>query len=181
MEHDAAAPLSDDERHAIARSELHQSFGWIAFGLAILIGSLRMDRLESQNINPYTVPGLLPGLLGIAMMLLGSLLALRSWRRGAFASPHQRFAFDGAGARRVALIVGLCVTFGVVLVGHGLPFWLAAAIFVSVAIVVLQRPQRIAAGERLGLRRIAIAAIIGLGAGGIITLVFQQVFLVRLP
>ena len=42
-----------------------------------------MDRLERQNINPYTVPGLLPGLLGIAMILLGGVLALRSWRRGA--------------------------------------------------------------------------------------------------
>jgi Tripartite tricarboxylate transporter TctB family len=181
MEHDATAPMSDDERRALARSELHQSFGWTALGLAVFIASWRMDRLESQNINPYTVPGLLPGLLGIAMMLLGTLLALRSWRRGALAARTHGFAFDAAAARRVALIVGLCVTFGVVLVGHGLPFWLAAAIFVSVAIVVLQRPQRIAAGERLGLRRIAIAAIIGLGAGGIITLVFQQVFLVRLP
>ena len=180
MEHEPSAPLSDEERRVLARSELHQSFGWIALGLAVLVGSWRMDRLESQNINPYTVPGLLPGLLGIAMMLLGTLLALRSWRRGALDAQH-RFVFDAAAVRRVALIVGLCVTFGVVLVGHGLPFWLAAAIFVSVAIIVLQRPQRVAAGERLGLRRLAVAAIIGLGAGGIITLVFQQVFLVRLP
>lgn len=181
MEHDTAAPASDDERRALARSELHQSLGWIALGLAVFVASWRMDRLENQNINPYTVPGLLPGLLGIAMMLLGGLLALRSWRRGALAATHAAFAFGAAAAKRVALVVGLCVTFGVVLVGHGLPFWLAAAIFVSVAIVVLQRPQRIAAGESLGLRRIAIAAIIGLGAGGIITLIFQQVFLVRLP
>ena len=181
MEHEPSVPLSDEERRALARSELHQSFGWLALGLAVLIGSLRMDRLESQNINPYTVPGLLPGLLGIAMMLLGTLLALRSWRRGALASRTHGFAFDARAAGRVALIVGLCVTFGIVLVGHGLPFWLAAAIFVSVAIVVLQRPQRIAAGETLGLRRLVVAALIGLGAGGIITLVFQQVFLVRLP
>ena len=146
----------------------------------MLIGSLRMDRLASQNINPYTVPGLLPGLLGIAMMLLGSLLALRSWRRGALASQH-RFALDAAAARRIALIVGLCVTFGAVLVGHGLPFWLAAAIFVSVAIVLLQRPQRLATGETLGMRRLLTALVIGLGAGGVITLIFQQVFLVRLP
>jgi len=174
MEHDATAPVSDEERKVLARSELHQAIGWIALGLAVFVGSWRMDRLESQNINPYTVPGLLPG-------LLGSLLGLRSWRRGALAARTHGFAFDGAAVRRVALIIGLCVTFGVVLVGHGLPFWLAAALFVSVAIVVLQRPQRIAAGETLGLRRLAIAAIIGLGAGGIITLVFQQVFLVRLP
>src|SRR5450432_4508807 len=143
----------------------------MALGLAVFVASWRMDRLESQNINPYTVPGLLPGLLGTAMMLLGALLALRSWRRGALTAGRGSFGFDAATARRVALVVGLCVTFGVVLVGHGLPFWLAAATFVSVTIVLLQRPQRIAARERLGLRKVVVAAIIGLGAGGIITLV----------
>ena len=51
--------------------------------------SFAMDRLEAQHINPYTVPGLLPGLLGIVMILLGGLLALRSWRRGAL---HQSAA-----------------------------------------------------------------------------------------
>jgi hypothetical protein len=181
VQHDADAPADERDPHAIARSELLQAGGWITLGGAVLIASLRMDRLESQHINPYTVPGLLPGLLGIAMMLLGTLLALRSWRRGALAGTIAASSFDAAMARRVALIVALCVTFGVVLVGHGLPFWLAAALFVSVTIVLLQRPQRIAAGERLGLRKLVVAAIIGLGAGEIITLVFQQVFLVRLP
>lgn len=181
MEHEATFTASDDARRVLARSELHQSFGWIALGLAVLVGSWRMDRLESQNINPYTVPGLLPGLLGIAMMLLGGLLALRSWRRGASCASHAAFAFDAASAKRVALVVGLCVAFGAGLVGHGLPFWLAAAIFVTVAIVSLQWPQRVAAGARPGLREFAIAAVIGLCAGGAITLVFQQIFLVRLP
>ena len=52
------------------------------FGFAVLVLSLRMDRLEAQNINPYTIPGLLPGLLGIVMLGLGILLGVRSWRRG---------------------------------------------------------------------------------------------------
>ena len=149
--------------------------------MAVLIASLRMDRLASQNINPYTVPGLLPGLLGIVMMLLATLLGLRSWRRGALAAAPERRAIDLAVVRRVALVLGLCVVFGVVLVGHGLPFWLAAAIFVSIAIVTLQAPQRAAAGRRLGVRDAIVAVIIGLCAGGAITLVFQQLFLVRLP
>ena len=181
MEHEPSTPLSDDERRALARSELQQSAGWIARGLAGLVASWRVVRLESQNINPYTVPGLLPGLLGIAMMLLGGLLALRSWRRGALGATHAAFGFDAATAKRVALVVGLCVAFGVGLVGHGVPFWLAAAIFVSVAIFSLQWPQRVAAGRRPGLRELVKAAVIGVCAGGVITLVFQQIFLVRLP
>jgi len=31
----------------------------MALGIAILIGSVTMDRLEKQGINPYTIPGLL--------------------------------------------------------------------------------------------------------------------------
>ncbi|MDQ6638071.1 MAG: tripartite tricarboxylate transporter TctB family protein [Pseudomonadota bacterium] len=181
MQPDTDAPLDEDAQLALARSELFQAGGWFALGLAVLIGSLRMDRLESQHINPYTVPGLLPGLLGLATMLLGTLLALRSWRRGALKAKHAAFEFDPAAARRVALVLSLCAAFGVVLVGHGLPFWLAAAIFVSVAIVTLQRPQRLAAARRLGIRDVLIAIVIGLGAGAAITLVFQQLFLVRLP
>jgi hypothetical protein len=83
--------------------------------------------------------------------------------------------------KQILLVLALCLTFGVVLVGHGLPFWLAAAIFVSVAIVALQSRQRQATGQTLGLRRIATAAAIGLGAGIAITIVFQEIFLVRLP
>jgi hypothetical protein len=178
-----SSPLSTPEAdaHVTARSDLYQACGWIALGAAILIGALQMDRLERQDINPYTVPGLLPGLLGIAMMLLGTLLALRSWRRGALARGPTPPSFDHATARRLALVLGLCVTFGAVLVGHGLPFWLAAAIFVSVAIITLQRPQRIAAGTKLTLRPLLSAIVIGLGAGAAITVVFQLLFLVRLP
>ncbi len=182
MNHDPEGELSQADARLAARAELKQSLGWAVLGAAILIASLRMDRLESQGINPYTVPGLLPALLGIVMLLLAGLLALRSWRRGALqADLAIAPAFDTASARRVALVIALCLVFGIVLVGHGLPFWLAAALFVSVAIVSLQAPLRRAAGRTLGLRDVVIAAVIGLGAGAAITLVFQQIFLVRLP
>jgi len=76
-------------------------------------------------------------------------------------------------------VLGLCLAFGIGLVGHGLPFWLAAAIFVSATISILQYPQRRAEGQVV--RGIVTALVIGLGAGLAITLVFQEFFLVRLP
>ena len=72
-----------------------------------------------------------------------------------------------------------CLVFGSALVGHGVPFWLAAASFVTVAILLLQ--PSVANRRRAGARSLAVAAAVGLGAGGAITVVFQQVFLVRLP
>src|SRR5216684_4701001 len=81
-----APPSREQEEAASLRSDFLSAIGWMALGLAILIGSVTMDRLSNQDINPYTIPGLLPGLLGIAMTILGALLAARSWRPHLLAS-----------------------------------------------------------------------------------------------
>lgn len=175
-----ASPTREQEEAARLRSDFLSALGWMALGVAILIASVRMDRLENQDINPYTIPGLLPGLLGIAMTILGALLAARSWRRHLLAFAN-RAPVNRAEQKRILLVLGLCLAFGVGLVGHGLPFWLAAAIFVTVAIVSLQYRERKSTGEKLSLRRLITAAAIGLGAGVAITIVFQEIFLVRLP
>jgi hypothetical protein len=175
-----SSPPGEPETLANLRSDFLSALGWMGLGIAILIGSVTMDRLEKQDINPYTIPGLLPGLLGIAMTILGMLLGLRSWRPHLLASAN-RAPIDRAELKRLLLVLGLCLAFGVGLVGHGLPFWLAAAIFVTVAILALQYQQRKSAGELLNLRRFVTVAAIGLGAGAVITIVFQEIFLVRLP
>ena len=168
--------------HVEPHADFLAGLGWMVLGIAILVASLMMDRLERQDVNPYTVPGLLPGLLGIAMFVLGGLLALRSWRRGGLHRPAANAtAQDRRERLRVAMVIALCVTFDVVLVGHGLPFWLAAWMFVTTAILLLQHSARQAAGEKLGVRVLLKAGAIGLGAGIAITLVFQEIFLVHLP
>jgi hypothetical protein len=185
----AVPASSPPEPEAIAslRSDFLSAIGWMGLGIAILIGSVTMDRLEKQGINPYTIPGLLPGLLGIAMTILGALLGLRSWRPHLFASAVSAAPADRGERKRLLLVLGLCLGFGVGLVGHGLPFWLAAAIFVTVAILSLQfqsgkqYQSRKSTGERSRVRSLVKAAAIGLGAGIAITVVFQDLFLVRLP
>jgi len=182
----ATPVISDPPLHGDAsispRSDIAGSVGWIAFGVAVLIGSVTMDRLEAQHINPYTAPGLLPGLLGAMMILLGSVLALRSLRRGALrltvapASPAQREEW-----RRIGIVLGLCATYCVVLIGHGLPFWLASTLYVTGSILILQRISRDAQTRRMSTRAVIKALVIGLGAGVITHLVFQDLFLVRLP
>ena len=177
----AYVDLPPEEARALAASELRGGLVWVVFGIAVLALSWRMDRLEAQHINPYTVPGLLPGLLGIVMILLGGLLALRSWRRGGRFVGAPEFAMSGESARRLALVVGLIVAYTVVLLGRGLPFWLGAAIYVTASIILLQAPQRAAEGRRLTAVEVGRALAIGLASGWIITWVFQDAFLVRLP
>jgi hypothetical protein len=176
----ASSPAHSEDIAGL-RSDFLSAIGWMGLGIAILIGSVTMDRLEKQGINPYTIPGLLPGLLGIAMTTLGALLALRSWRPRLLASAAPAAPTDRAGQKRLLLVLGLCLGFGVGLVGHGLPFWLAAAIFVTIAILSLQYQSSRGGKETSPVRMLAKAAAIGLGAGLAITVVFQEIFLVRLP
>lgn len=164
------------------RSDLRQALGWMVLGVAVLIGSLTMDRLERQDVNPYTVPGLLPGLLGLTMILLGAVLALRSWRRGALGQPAMaNSAGEREQGRRVWIVIALCLGYGVVLVGHGLPFWLASTIYVSGSILILQRLSRDPEQRQLTVKSVGKALVIGVGAAVITHLVFQELFLVRLP
>jgi hypothetical protein len=164
------------------RTDFLSAIGWMTLGGAILIGSVMMDRLEDQDINLYTIPGLLPGLLGIAMMILGALLAIRSWRAAPFGPARTTdTSTSQAGRKRLALVLGLCLAFGVGLVGHGLPFWLTVVIFVTASILSLQYQQRPVIASPIGLRQFATATAIGLGAGIAITLIFQDFFLVHLP
>lgn len=164
------------------RADLLWALAWIAVGAAIFTGGFTMDRLERQNINPYTAPGLVPALLGIGIALLGTILLVRSVRRGGLAA-----ALDGrtpADGGRLALALGLCILYagglvGRTLLGFHVPFWLATALFVFVAILALEWRARRERGE-LG-RGIAIALACAVGTAAGVTLVFQEVFLVRLP
>jgi len=178
----AAEPEPPGEAPISPRSDLTDAAGWIVLGVAVLVGSVAMDRLERQHINPYTVPGLLPGLLGIAMILLGAVLALRSLRRGARElAPPAAGAHDSERRRRIWVVTGLCTGYGVVLIGHGLPFWLASTIYVTGSILILQRMSRDPVVRSLAPRAWAKALLIGLGSGVITQLVFQELFLVRMP
>lgn len=179
---DEGQPLSPLHVHAKVFSPrqdmMHAAF-WMLLGVGTFVESWRMDRLENQGANPVTVPGLLPGLLGIALVFFGALLMLRSWGRmrdAVVVSPPDPEMSTASAKRRAGWVLALCVGFAGGLVGRGLPFWAAAAIFITVAISVLHPKSELGVG-----RVLAKAALIGIIAGWVITLVFQEFFLVRLP
>jgi hypothetical protein len=179
-EHSVATGV--DEASRPPRADLKDAVGWVSLGVAILIASITMDRLEQQHINPVTVPGLLPGLLGIAMILLGGALGVRSLRHGALAQVTPAATADEREARkRVWIAIALCVGYGVVLVGHGIPFWLASTIYVTGSILVFKRLSRDPVERQLGAKAWVKALAIGAAASVVTWLVFELVFLVRLP
>jgi hypothetical protein len=180
---DSSAHHGEAEFIPTARSEMTEGIGWMIFGLAILIGSVLMDRLEAQNINPYTIPGLLPGLLGIVMTVLGFLVFIRKWTRfKGVRDSRTSLPYDKRSAlKRMLLVLVICIVFCVVLLGRGLPYWLSGGIFVTVCILLLDNTTTNLEKGRFTPKNTLKAAAIGFIAALVITLVFEQIFMVRLP
>jgi hypothetical protein len=172
-----------------ARADLVSALLWMAFGGAVAIGSWRMDRLEHLHINKYEAPGLVPGLLGSAVFLLASVLALRAIRQGALRNAVRPELVEGlarastGSARTVigmAAVLGSMLLYSLVLVGHGLPFWLATGAFVAAFIFFFDRERQTAIGRGAS-RQALLALACGAIASAVVAFMFQEVFYVRLP
>lgn len=122
-----------------------------------------MDRLERHGAALYTAPGLVPGLLGLVLVVLGVALALR--KRGISAcSPAIRWG-------NTPLVLALCLGYAIGLIGR-MPFWLATFVFVTAFIAIFEYPSR---------RRMALAPLYGAATSLAVSNLFEAVFLVRLP
>jgi hypothetical protein len=160
---------------------------WLVFGTALFYGSWTMDRLESQNINPVTAPGLLPGLIGIGIVAFALVLLFR--RRASRAHTFGGDSVLGSEAaephepagewKRLLLSWVLCVGFAGLLLGRGMPFWLLAGGFVFLHILILDDPERV--DSRSLTRRALVAAAVAVCTTVAVTVIFQNLFYVRLP
>jgi hypothetical protein len=157
------------ERRPSARTDLAWSVFWLAAGGLIVAESWRMDRLEHLNVNPYTIPGLVPGVLGAMLVLLALVLAARSLLRRdeVLLSPE-----PGTWGRFV-LAAALFLVYALGLVSR-LPFWLATLIFVSGFTALFRWPE-------LRARGLAMALVYGACTAAAVTFLFQTIFLVQLP
>lgn len=158
-----------------ARSDLWGGAGWVVFGLVIVIGSIRMERFESMGAQLYTMPGFVPGMIGGVVALLGLVLMLRGWMRRA----HEA-ATDAAAPvepllnRRIGITMALTLVYAGLLIGRA-PFWLVTALFVAAFVAVF------APTDTPPARRAIVALLAGVLNSAVVTLVFQNIFLVRLP
>jgi hypothetical protein len=176
---DTPRPSDETASPAMVKADLLAGLFFIVLGVAILYGSWTMDRLEVRRIHPLTVPGLVPGLLSLALCICGLVLAFRSLRTRAEGGWQQLSGalVSGAAGRALAvMLLALIYTLG--LIGT-LPFWAATGLFVFAFILCFEcwlaeprRPLRTSLPWALGLA-ITTAAVV--------TLVFERAFLVRLP
>lgn len=157
------------------RSELAAAAAWGALGAVILVASWRMDRLEDRGINPWSAPGLTPGVVGALMLLLALVLLLQAGRE----RPTAEESPSPGSLRRSLLAIVLCVGFAGLALGHGLPFVAEGAAFIFVFTALFSLPLWREQGRVL--RGLGQTAVIAVAASAAISWLFESVFLVRLP
>lgn len=161
------------------RADFVTSLVLIAFGAAMLWASLEMPRFEQRNINPYSIPGIVPGILAGVNLILAAILLVRSITRSGhrLGGSHWREALLNDGSKRLATAFVLTVVYAVGLVGV-VPFWLATFLFVAAFILIFEWPM--VAVERRWIM-IVSALVQGVLVSGAVALIFQELFLVTLP
>ena len=175
----------------------------IAFGGFVVWEAARMPRFEHLAVNPYTVPGLVPVFLGGAILLFGLVMLTRSVvakrldvaadERTTDEAPGDGEALDpgaepltaaappdrsGESLRRLLITLGLTLGYAGGLVGR-LPFSLATFVFVFAFITIFDWPK--AAAAQRTVRLFLTAGVQALLVAVAVTLVFERLFLVRLP
>lgn len=163
----------------LARHDIWSGLAFTLVGVAFAVESWRMPRLAERGIDPWTAPGVVPGFLGVILAFLGAVLlmrGLREWQRvGANAVRVQIFG-SGDGRRRMFFTLALNIMYALVLIGRT-PFWLATFGYL-VAFMVLfgLDPPR---GDAV--KRSAIFVCVAALSTLVIVVLFQKLFLVRLP
>lgn len=164
----------------LARADLLTGAVLVVLGVAVVWMSWNMPRLEVRRIHPATVPGLVPGIIGLALTFCGAVLALRSAGASKDGAGWRAFGrlFVSPEALRAGVTLLLALIYALVLVGS-LPFWAATTLFVFAFIVIFER--FFDASRHPLWRTLLTAAAQAIVVGVTVTLVFEHGFLVRLP
>ena len=179
-----SGPEAELRRHGLVRADLITAAILLCLGLFVVVHAWQMPRLEERQINPLTVPGIVPGLLGLVLIAMAAVLMIRSVRAGGHRARHQganrsrELPDDGGSWRRLTLTALLCLVYAGGMVGH-VDFRIATALFVFAFVVVFEwEPD----GDlRARLRKVGWAALQAALVALAVAVIFQELFLVRLP
>lgn len=154
----------------------------VAFSLSVVISSYTMPRLERRNIDPFSAPGVVPGMIGLILLCLSLILFVRSIRRNGYllltSSAEAKESVNKGAVKRVLLTLALSLIYAVGLLGH-VDYTIVTLVYIFSFIVIFEyRPQVGIGAQKKVLGFALLQAVIGAVS---ITLVFRKLFLVDLP
>jgi len=164
------------------RADFLMSVFFIAFGIIILVISLQMPRFESQGVNPYSVPGIVPGFLGGIIAFLGFVLLIRSIIRKGYQLNINKITvknfFTDPSTKRLAITALVSIIYAIVMLGR-INYEVATGIYILVFILLFEWEfkKKVVEQWKTLLFAVIIAAVTAAAVGA----TFRYVFLVNLP
>ncbi|MCI0526743.1 MAG: tripartite tricarboxylate transporter TctB family protein [Nitrospira sp.] len=153
----------------------------ILFGTYILYTSIQMPRFKEQGAEFWSVPGLVPGLVGSTILLLALVLLLRSIRQGGYkirVTWQQTQAYLGQdSSKRLLGTLMLSLFYALGLMGH-IHYTLATWIYVFLFVGIYGRqPDLPLLHHQVLIKALLTATLVSVT----VTAVFRYLFLVNLP
>jgi hypothetical protein len=154
----------------------------ICFGGWVVIHSYHMPRFENQEANPFSVPGIVPGILGTVIVLLSTVVLVRSLGRKGYrlgiTRAHIKGFFKNASMQRMLLTLLICMFYGIVLVGN-IDYYLATFLYLLAFLCLFQyhRSTPLSGQAKMVLGSLVQALL----TAGIVGAIFRYLFLVALP
>jgi len=166
---------------SMVKADLITSIILVAFGIAIVTISIRMPTMADYNQSIYSAPGVVPGFIGVMLILLSLSMLIRSIRRKAISEFRggaiPKDILTQESTRRILMTIAMCVVYAFLLGKIWFP--LATFAFIFAFILLFEYDWKIAFSAQT--RKTVVAAIIGIVTTALVTLVFQELFLVNLP
>lgn len=154
----------------------------LVFAFTVTSMAFNMPRLEEKNINPYTAPGVVPGILGVIIFILALIMFIRTLRGSdflpKFEKGNMKSLLSDPGTMRLLVSLAICLIYALVLIGN-IPYMLATFIFVLAFILCFDLKYDAVEGSR---KRIIVKALIQAVITSVaVSLAFEYLFLVDLP
>ena len=169
-------------RPGMAQADFITSIFLLFFGVGVTVLSIRMPRLEHRGINPYTVPGIVPGVIGAAITVMSATLLIRSVLQKGYSiklGPGGPGAlFRNAMVQRVSVTVGICLVYALALVGT-IPYPVATFLFVFVFMLLFEYQRQVPLRDQR--KTVVVAALEAVLTAVLVSVLFRYLFLVRLP
>ncbi|MDP2791184.1 MAG: tripartite tricarboxylate transporter TctB family protein, partial [Rectinemataceae bacterium] len=165
----------------MVKADLITSILLVVFGIAIVAISAQMPTMADRNQSIYSAPGVVPGFIGVMLILLSLAMLFRSIRKKAIQEfrggviPKDVLAQEST--RRILMTIALCAVYSFLLGKIWFP--LVTFVFIFAFILLFEYDWKAAFSTQT--RKVIVAAIIGLATTALVTLVFQKLFLVNLP
>lgn len=165
----------------MTKADLVTSLILVVFGAAVVAGSLAMPDMTGRNESPYSNPGVVSGFIGTMIFLLSGGMLIRSIKRGAvktFAEDRNKGGdVDRVRWIRIAKTIGLCVLYAFFLGKVWFP--LLTFLFVFSFVIWFEYDFKEPVGSQW--KKFLFAFILAGSTSAAVTLVFERLFLVRLP